>query len=487
MVKALGSRLSRWSLLAGMSAMIASPVLADELREALVMAYNTNPTLQAARAGQRATDETVPIARAAGLPSLSGTAAYSEYLTSSGVSASATGPQRNLDMGVSAGLPLYAGGAIKNSVRAAETRVNAGQNDLRGVESGVFSQVVASYMDVILAEAVVKLNQANVKQLEVNLQATRDRFEIGDLTRTDVAQSQSRLALARGQERTAEANLIGARERYIQVVGKAPDNLQAPPALPGLPAEVESAVQTGLDSNPDLLAARQRSKAAGFDVRVASASRLPKVSLFASGDRTDYLGTLGGSLSGSYTQTGSSAVAGVRASVPLFQGGSPAAQRRQAQDRENAAMEQEIGTERAVIANVRAAYAQWQAASALISSTQAAVDAAQLSLEGVRAENTVGNRTILDILNAEQELLNAQVQLVTAKRNAYVAGFNLLAAMGKAEARDLGLDGGPLYDPEVNYRRARGTFWDWSSAPEPKPVATRTVDSKAQTGSVTGP
>ena len=129
---------------------------------------------------------------------------------------------------------------------------------------------------------------------------------------------------------------------------------------------------------------------------------------------------------------------------------------------------------------------KWQAAQSLTVSSQTAVDAAELSLEGVRAENTVGNRTILDILNAENELLNAQVQLVTAKRNAYVAGFNLLAAMGKAEARDLGLDGGTLYDPEVNARRARNSVWDWNDNPKPEPVSTRTVDSKAQDGSVTG-
>jgi outer membrane protein len=176
----------------------------------------------------------------------------------------------------------------------------------------------------------------------------------------------------------------------------------------------------------------------------------------------------------------------VRASVPLFQGGLPSAQRRQAQARESAVMEQEIGIERSVIASVRSAFAQWQAAQSLIATSQTAVDAAELSLEGVRAENSVGNRTILDILNAENELLNAQVQLVTAKRNAYVAGFNLLAAMGKAEARDLGLDGGTLYDPEVNYRNARGTIWDWDDNPDPKPASTRTVDTKAQDGSVTG-
>jgi outer membrane protein len=340
-------------------------------------------------------------------------------------------------------------------------------------------------MDVILAQEVVRLNQSNVKQLSVNLQASKDRFEIRDLTRTDVAQSDSRLALARGQQRSAEANLIAARERYIQVVGKAPIDLRSPPPLAGLPGSAEEAVAIALDHNPDLLAARQRSKAAGYDVRVASAGKLPKVSLFVAGDYTDYLGTLGGSVPGQFTQMSTTAQAGVRASIPIFQGGLPAAQRRAAQAREDATMETEIGVERAVVANVRSAYAQWQAAQSLISSSQTAVDAAALGLEGVRAENTVGNRTILDILNAEQELLGAQVQLATARRNAYVAGFNLLAAMGKAEARDLGLDGGALYDPEVNYERVRGKIWDWSNDPAPTTEATRTVDTPAQTGSVT--
>ena len=200
---------------------------------------------------------------------------------------------------------------------------------------------------------------------------------------------------------------------------------------------------------------------------------------------TDYLGTLGGSVPGSFTQQSTTAQVGVRASIPIYQGGLPAAQRRAAQAREDAAMEQEVGVERAVVANVRTAYAQWQAASSLIASSQVAVDAATLSLEGVRAENTVGNRTILDILNAENELLTAQVQLATAQRNAYVAGFNLLSAMGKAEARDLGLDGGVLYDPQTNYDRVQHSKWDWSSDPDPATNATRTVDTAPQDGSVT--
>jgi outer membrane protein len=170
---------------------------------------------------------------------------------------------------------------------------------------------------------------------------------------------------------------------------------------------------------------------------------------------------------------------GVTLTIPIFQGGLPAARQRQAGARESAALERVIEVERAVIQQTRAAYINWQASLAVIESSQTAVDAAEFSLEGVRAENSIGNRTILDVLNAEQELLSARAQLVTARRNAYVAGFSLLAAMGRAEARDLNLDtGGPLYDPTVNYERVRGRFWDWDRDPEPEANATRTVDTE---------
>jgi outer membrane protein len=342
-------------------------------------------------------------------------------------------------------------------------------------------------MDVILTEAVVGLNRSNVSVLDVNLQATSDRFEIGDLTRTDVAQSQSRLALARGDTRTAEANLVAARERYIELVGQAPGALDQPPPLPNLPASPQDAVAIALDNNPDIIAARERSKAAGFDINVAGSNRLPTLEVFSQGAYQDYFGTLGGSAgSAAFSQIEKTAQVGVRASIPIYQGGRPAAQRRQAQARAGAAMESEIETERNVIAQVRSAYSSWQAANEIIASNQTAVDAATLSLEGVRAENSVGNRTILEILDAEQELLRASVRLVTARRDAYVAGFSLLAAMGRAEAQDLGLEGGPLYDPDVNYRRVRGKWFDWESDAAPKPLSTRTVDTPAQDGSIQG-
>ena len=362
--------------------------------------------------------------------------------------------------------------------------VRAGQANLRGTEASIFSQVVAAYMDVIRDSAIVSLNLANVKVLDVNLQATNDRFEVGDLTRTDVAQSQSRLALAQSDLQTAQANLITSRENYIALVGSAPDDLAPPPALPGLPATPQIAVQVALADNPDIIAAEKSRDAARYDVNVAKAGNLPTLSAFTQAGYTNYLDTLENGTVGGGSQINKQAQAGVQLSIPLYQGGRVAAQVRQRQAQLSQTMEQEIETERSVISQTRAAYASWQASLQTIESSQKAVDAASLSLEGVRAENSVGSRTILDILNAEQESLNARVQLVSARRNAYVAGFSLLAAMGHAEADDLGLEGGALYDPMVNYDRVKGKWFDWDYGQAPAPTATRTVDSVPQNANV---
>jgi len=478
--------MARWglrpALLAGAAAtaiLLPGPAAADTLRDALNGTYRTNPTLQGARAQQRATDENLPIEKAAGRPNVTSSAQYIEFVKQS--STSFTAPARATNLGADLGVPIYSGGAVKNAVKAAENRVEAGQADLRGTESAIFTQTVAAYMDVIRGEALVGLNASQVEVLQVSVRATSDRFEIGDLTRTDVAQAQSRLALAQGNLQSARSNLIAAREEYIRLTGMAPDNLQPPPPLPGLPASVEDAVAVALEDNPDLIAARERAEASRFDINVAGSGRLPRVSIFTGGDYSNFLGTLGGSTTGvTFPQTSTAAQAGVNVSIPLFQGGRPAALQRQAQARSAAALESVIAAEREVIAQVRSTWSSWQAATAIIASNQSAVDAATLSLEGVRAENTVGNRTILDILNAEQELVNARAQLITARRNAYVAGFSLLAAMGRAEARDLGLgDDGPLYDPQLNYDRVKGKWNDWSRDPAPAAQSTRTVDIPA--------
>ncbi len=466
--------------LAGASLIGLSPAAAETLQGALAKAYQTNPTLNAARANQMATDENVPIQRAAGLPQLTLNSTFNENVLIPGGQFVII--PRTLVTSMQLQVPIYQGGLIKFNTKAADARVLAGEETLRGTEASVFSQVVAAYNDVLRDTQILEFNRTNVSNLEVNLRATQDRFEVGDLTRTDVAQSEARLAQARADLRNAEANLIASKERYIQQVGEPPAELTPPPPLPGLPASVDEAVEIAIKENPDIAAATKNSEAAGFDVKAARAGRLPRLTGIGNVNRNDnFNGARAASgLPINIPSTQESAVIGAQLQMPLYQGGRPSAQIRQAQARRTAAMETQIGTERAVIQQVRAAFASWRASLDVIRSAESAIAANSLSLEGVRAENGVGNRTIIEVLNAEQELINARVILATARRNAYVAGFTLLAAMGNAEARDLDLDGVALYDAKANYRSAKGQFLDWTGRDAPMIRSTRTVTTPAQ-------
>lgn len=468
-------------LLAGAAMPLSAPASAETLQEALAAAYRDNPTLTGARAGLKSTDETVNIAKVPGRPTVSVNSQYSQnaYMNVPNPFSA----DRSLTTSLRASVPLYQGGTVAANIKGAKTRVQAGEFDLKSTELNVFSQVVAAYMDVIRTQAIVGLSQNNVQVLEVNLKATKDRFEVGDLTRTDVAQSEARLALARSDLKSAQAQLISARETYIQVVGHEPVDLQPPPALPGLPASGDDAVDVALANNPDLASARKTAEAAAFTVRAAQGARLPTISAYTQGQHYTDLG----SAQQVTLQADKSVVVGAQLTLPLYQGGGPGSRVRQGQAQEQQAMERATAVERQVVAQARSYFSSWQASNEVIASTQVAVDANKLSLQGVRAENSVGTRTILDILNAEQEQFSSQVQLVTAQRNAYVAGFSLLATMGKASAADLNLDAGPLYDPSAYYKKVRNNWNDWSDGPNPKPVASRTVDTKAQTATVVAP
>ena len=466
-------------------ALAVTPATAETLRDALVKAYETNPTLAAQRATLRANDENVPITRASSLPQVQVQSTYSENVVLP--ITAFTAPSRTNQTQASLTYSLFAGGAVKNGVAAAKVRVEGGRATLRGTEADLFTAVVAAYVDVQRDSAVVQLNEQNVRVLDVNLQASRDRFQVGDLTRTDVAQSEARLALAQSQLETAQSRLIASRENYIRLVGSAPGELDTPPPLPKLPGTPDDAVKVALAESPTLLAARKALEASGIDVKTARATRLPTIDAFAQGNYTNFLGTLGGFPGNpAPPQFDRTAQFGLRLSLPLYQGGAPAARIRQAQARQSASIEQLTEAERGVVSQTRSVYASYRAALDVIRSAEAAVSANRLALEGVKAENGVGNRTILEILNAEQELLNAQVTLVTARRDAYVAGFAVLAAMGRAEAKDLGLENGPLYDPVANYDRVRNRIFDWDQDPAPKPVATSTTATAPQTAIVTG-
>lgn len=469
-----GVKAGRWALSVAVLALACgTPASAETLRDALIRTYQGNPTLTGARAGVRAADEQVGIARADGLPSATLTPSYTQFLKRS--VNNFTSPKKVLNVNGNLTVPLYQGGFVRNSIKAADARVVESRENLRGTEGDIFTQAVAAYMDVIRDTAIVDLNMGNAKVLDTNLQATNDRFQVGDLTRTDVAQSQARLADARARLQSAQAQLDVSRQAYLRVIGDFPDALETPPPLPPLPATNEDAVDVAVANNPDLAAAKAASKAADADIGVANSFRLPKINGVVQGDYTDYRGTLGGGLTGAgFSQIDKTAQVGVQAIVPLYQGGGPSARVRQAQARKSQALEFQTEMERAVIADARVAFSRYQAALGVIDSSQSAVSANELALEGVRAEQSVGNRNVLDVLNAEQELLNSRSTLVSAKRDAYVAGFQLLAAMGRAQAKDLGLDGGPLYDPVANYRRVHFRLWDWDSDPKPKPVAPST-------------
>jgi outer membrane protein len=438
---------------------------AQTLRDALVSTYASNPTIMAQRAQVRSLDESVAIARAAGRPQVAANVGVNQDLTRTG-----GGNGRNFSAGVDVSYPLFNGGRVRNGIAAANERVLAGRASLRATEGDVFTEAVGAYMDVIRDRSIVDLNRNQVRVLETNLQATRDRFEVGDLTRTDVAQSEARLALARSNLAGAEGRLQGSEENYRRVVGISPGELAPPNPLPQLPRTADEAVDIALANNSDIASLNAQIRAAGRDVDVARADRLPTVSAIGSGRETNYLGTAADQFGSPFAPNNTvSTSVGVQARIPIYQGGVVGARVRQE-------------VERSVVANTRSAFASYEAAQLAIRSNEVAVAANTLALEGTRAEQTVGTRNVLDVLNAEQELLNSQVALVTARRDAYVAGFNLLNAMGVAQADDLNLDGGALYDPVAHYRKASRRASDWGDAPAATPVSTRTVATPATSG-----
>lgn len=456
---------------------------ATTLADALLSAYQGNPTLTGARAQLRATDEQSAIARAGGRPTLGGSASYTQGIQ--GLRAE-QGYNKSLTAGVQLSVPIYQGGRVRNAVHAADARVTGGQASLRGTEGQVLVDAVSAYMDVLRDRAIVDLNMNNVKVLETNLESSSDQFQAGTLTRTDVAQSQARLEDGRAQLTTARSNLTNSEENYRRVIGQMAGAIDQPPPLPTLPDTADHAEDTAIDNSPDIAAAVAAVKAAHFDTQTARSSRMPSVSASASTSYYRYSGFAASGLgAGAGTQagvgaggggifSGTATQAGVTLTVPLYQGGLPGAQIRQAQDFESAAMESETATERQVVANVRAAYSTYQAALGVIRSSEEALKANTLALEGVQAEQSAGLRQVLDVLNAEQEKLQSQVNLVSARHDAYVAGFQLLNAMGLVDYKHLGLNGGALYDPTTDYRHARRAISDWDENPRPQPVAKTT-------------
>lgn len=443
------------------AALLGSAARADTLAAALASAYETNPELQAQRAVVRQIDEQVPQALAGYRPTLGANVG----LDQNGDSFNDSG--RIFSAGGTITQPLYTGGSVRASVSASENRVLAARAQLRAVENNILINVVTAYADVLAQMREVELTTNQVRVLERELQASRDRFEVGDLTRTDVAQSEARLERARSLQIAAQGRLETARQSYRRVVGRLPVDLEPPPPLPTLPGTPGQAVDIAMENNPGIVAARFQEAAARYDVRAVEGARLPTVAAQAGLGFANYAGQGGTVPPGDYfTQN-----IGIAANVPLYQAGQIGSQIRQAQQVRSQRLEEISATTRAVVESTTNSYTNLQAARATIQSAESGVRANTLALEGVKQENAVGSRTVLDVLNAEQELLVSQVDLVRARRDEYVSGFALLANMGLVEAQPMGLAVTP-YNPEVNAARVRKIWGDWNTPPNPAPLPT---------------
>ncbi len=430
--------------------LLATPKAAAEtLNSALAAAYASNPTLNAARAEARAVDEGVAQALSGRRPSVTGEASIGARHNDT-VPGGATSTYPG-EVGVTVNQPLFRGYQTINSTKQAEAAVLAARNSLRNTEQNILLQAAQAYADVVRDTAIVQLRRNNITVLNEQLRATEDRFSVGEVTRTDVAQARARLSAAQSQLNSAEAQLLTSRATYIQIIGREPGNLQAPRPLVGpLPANLQQAIATGRREHPAILAARYSEESAAFAVRVAEGALLPSLSLQGSvAYNSDPAITIQESVTAQ--------ILGVL-TVPIYQGGGEYSRVRQAKQTRTQRM-LEIDVARAQVQQaVLSAWGGLQAANASIRSAQAQIEASSVALEGVREEARVGQRTTLDVLDAEQELLDARVNLVIAERDRVVASYSLFAAVGKLQATRLGL-AVREYKPEVNTRQVRDKWF----------------------------
>ncbi|WP_169568814.1 TolC family outer membrane protein [Sneathiella limimaris] len=423
----------------------------ETLEEALIMTYNSNPTILSQRANVRSVDEGVPQALSGWRPTVTLVGeAGSTYNKSA--STTATGGDRTYNpssLALSVSQPLYEGGQTNANTNAAEADVKAARENLSSVEQNIFQSAVSAYMNVVRDTAVVELNRNNVEVLTRQLEAANDRFEVGEITRTDVAQAEARLAGANSELIRSIGNLKASEATYEKIVGQKPGQLQYPGFPTDFPESLESAIELGINNNPSVRAAKFQEESSMHNIRATSGRLLPSLTLDGSVGHSDD--------QSAETQWGESASISATLTVPLYQSGAVYSSVRQARQINSQRKIEIESAVRDVREAVTQAWEQLESARADIQSTEEQVRANTIALEGVQQEAQVGSRTTLDVLDAEQELLNSQVNLVSARRNVYVALYDVLAAVGNLSAKELGLNV-EYYDPEANYKRVRNKW-----------------------------
>ena len=476
----------------------ARPAAAETLVEALSNAYLINPVLNAERANLRATDESVAVAKSGLRPGISASGdaafrnqesdvvggsrsnqqgcdvttraiepAFCTFLDASLKAAAA--PATLADDGVThprgysvtLTQPIFEGFQNLNAIRQAKATVQAGREGLRATEQSTLLNAATAYVDVVRDQAVVRLRQTNVDVLTEQLRQTKDRFNVGEVTRTDVAQAEARRSDAITQLYAAQANLKTSRATYEQVIGHPPSNLVHPPSIVHLlPSQLEDAMTLSDGENPFILAAVYQEEASLYNVSQIEGELLPRVTLDA-----DYTQRFGQSRT--VTEQQVFTVLG-RVDVPLYQGGGVAARIRQAKETNNQLKKEVEDARLRIHAEVVSNWAQLQSTASQIKSAQDALEANRIALEGVKEEEKVGQRTTLDVLNAQLEYLGSQIQLVTAKRDRVVAEYSVYSSVGRLDAQSLGLSV-PFYDPFEHYNIVKNKWFGLRPPPPPAP------------------
>ena len=477
---------------------ISAPVRAETLKEALTAAYLFNPTLKSARAQLRATDNQVSLAKSGYRPTISAQFQYGyEDIrtklqgvgTSTGTIPVCAGAV-NFDgtcTGGATGLPLSSFGANSNvgngtsnprqaqvslqqnvfdgfrtynNIKGAEAQVEAGREDLRNAEVNILLNSATAYMNVVRDQAIVNLRQSNVKVLSEQLRATQDRFQVGEVTRTDVAQAESGLAQSQADLSIAQGTLYGDQALFAQFIGHPPGTLRDPgPPAKLMPKTLQEAIDISEAESPGILGSIFRERAQEHQVKEAKGQLLPTLSFNASYSRAAQ--PFG---EPNVTDLQDTRVFG-QLTVPLYQAGSVSAQIRQAIEALSARRQQVDEQRELARQNVSSQWGLVLAAKGNVAAGKSAVEATQIALEGVREEERVGQRTILDVLNSEQQNLNAQVNLVSFQRDLVVSSYGVLAFEGRLTASDIALEA-ELYDPTRYYGEVKDAWFGWGASVE---------------------
>lgn len=421
-------------------ALAAVPARAETLAEALALAYVNNPDLNAQRAATRGVDENVPLAKSGLRPVVTGSADYGKSWTSTGGVSTVLAPG---GFGVSISQALFDGFATRNNVNAATSAVLASRESLRNTEQNVLFDAASAFMDVIANQAIAGYRAQSLEFLNELVRSEQARFQVGEATRTDVAAAQARQAAAVALLNTARAGLKSSIAVYRQVVGKDPHNLVNKSGIDALlPRSLDKALTIAFEEHPAILASRYLVDQADWNVKSSESQLLPRVTLEGQANRR-YNSTFHG-------QELDNAQVTARLTVPIYQGGRVSAEVRQGKEtlgQRRIEVDRSVDQVRAAVVS---AFSQLEAARASVVANEAQLRAAQLALQGAVEERKVGQRTTLDVLNTQQQVIDAQIALASSRRDVVVAGYALQSAVGRLDATRLKLKVA-VYLPEEHY------------------------------------